>query len=60
MSDEVPPTGDARVDAVLESLQQLADLPVDAHAEVYDQIHGQLRAVLTQAGDQGPPRPSAP
>ncbi|MFY0406007.1 hypothetical protein [Solicola sp. PLA-1-18] len=58
MSDES--TGDPRVDAVLESLQQLADLPVDAHAQVYDQIHGELRAVLTHAGDEGPPAPQAP
>lgn len=48
---EAGATGDPRVDAVLTSLDQLKDLPVEAHSEVYDAIHTQLREVLTHAGD---------
>lgn len=47
-----PTTGDPRVDAVLESLERLKDLPVGAHAEVYEAIHTQLREVLADAGDE--------
>lgn len=40
-------TGDPRVDSALESLEGLADIPVERHAEVYDSIHARLREVLS-------------
>jgi hypothetical protein len=39
-------TGDARVDAVLASLNGLDDRPVSEHAAVFEQAHEQLRAAL--------------
>lgn len=42
---------DPRVDAVLEALAGLADLPVEEHAAVYEQIHAGLRDVLSGTDD---------
>ena len=39
-------TGDARVDAVLASLDGLDDRPVSEHAVVFERAHEQLRAAL--------------
>jgi hypothetical protein len=39
-------TGDARVDAVLASLDGLSDRPVSEHAVVFEQAHERLRAAL--------------
>ncbi|MDT0201545.1 hypothetical protein [Nocardioides sp. AE5] len=39
-------TGDATVDAVLASLDGLADKPVAEHVAVFERAHEQLRAVL--------------
>ena len=39
-------TGDARVDAVLASLDGLDERPVSEHAVVFEQAHEQLRAAL--------------
>ena len=39
-------TGDARVDAVLASLDGLDDRPVGEHARVFERAHEQLRAAL--------------
>jgi hypothetical protein len=39
-------TGDERVDAVLASLDGLADRPVSEHAVVFEQAHEQLLAAL--------------
>ena len=39
-------TGDARVDAVLASLDGLDERPVSEHAAVFEQAHEQLRAAL--------------
>lgn len=47
--------GDARVDTVLERLEELADLPVESHPEVYDAIHARLREVLSGLDDDGEP-----
>jgi len=43
---DVVRTGDARVDAVLESLAELDDRHVREHAAVFEQAHEQLRAAL--------------
>jgi hypothetical protein len=39
-------TGDRRVDAVLESLEGLDELPVSEHAGVFERAHEGLRAAL--------------
>lgn len=44
-------TGDSRVDAVVDHLEQLDTLDLDEHSQVYDQIHVALRAILTEPED---------
>ena len=46
----VAPTGDARVDAALERLQDLDQVPIVEHAEVFSDIHSRLSAALADAG----------
>ncbi len=43
-------TGQAAVDAVLESLAELDELPVADHVAVFDQAHDGLRQALNDAG----------
>ena len=45
----VQPTGDARVDAALERLQELDQVPIEEHAEVFGDIHARLSAALGDA-----------
>lgn len=45
----VQPTGDARVDAALERLQELDQVPIGEHAEVFGDIHARLSAALGDA-----------
>jgi len=59
-SDHDEPVHDARVDAVLSDLEQLADLPVESHLEVYEAVHAKLREVLQTAGQAPGPRPPTP
>ncbi|WP_019633700.1 hypothetical protein [Actinomadura atramentaria] len=40
------PTGDARVDAVLARLRELAGAPVAAHVEVFEDVHARLQELL--------------
>lgn len=47
-------TGLPQVDAVLESLTTLADLPVDEHVAVFEAAHAGLRATLSDAGSGQP------
>ncbi len=47
---DAPGTGNAEVDAALAHLDDLADLPVEKHPEVFDAVHAQLRSVLTDGG----------
>lgn len=49
-------TGDAGVDAVLRSLDDLADRPVEEHVAIFESAHETLRAALADAGD----RPAGP
>ncbi|WP_372699331.1 hypothetical protein [Arthrobacter sp. JSM 101049] len=42
----IGPTGDPDVDAQLQALEQLDDLPVGEHQAVYAAIHEGLRRVL--------------
>lgn len=45
-SDERPRTGDAHVDAALDSLESLDDVPVSEHPAVFEHAHDALRAAL--------------
>lgn len=49
-------SGDRRVDDALDLLARLPDTPLPGHADVYDAVHTELRAILSEqpAGAQGP------
>ena len=44
----VPPTGNADVDAAVGRLADADELPTQAHIEVYEDVHGGLRAALAE------------
>jgi hypothetical protein len=44
-------TGNERVDAVLDSLDALDDLPVDEHVAVFERAHEELRGALDARPD---------
>lgn len=46
----VQSTGDTRVDAALERLQELDQVTIGEHAEVFSDIHARLSAALADAG----------
>lgn len=48
-------SGDRRVDDALDRLARLPDTPLPGHADVYDAVHTELRAILSEqpAGAQG-------
>jgi hypothetical protein len=46
----VLPTGDTRVDAALERLQELDQVPIEEHSEVFGDIHARLTSALGDAG----------
>ncbi|MGI5169234.1 hypothetical protein ACQEU3_33300 [Spirillospora sp. CA-253888] len=56
---QAEPTGDARVDAALARLAELAGAPVAAHVEVFEDVHQRLQELLA-AADDGEPGPSGP
>ena len=41
-------SGDRRVDDALDRLAGLPDTPLPGHAEVYDAVHTELRAILSE------------
>ncbi len=47
-------TGDRAVDAVIESLDGLDDLPVAEHVVVFEQAHETLRRALAGVGQDRP------
>jgi hypothetical protein len=47
-------TGDARVDAAVARLRDLADAPLDEHPAILGQVHDRLRTVLGELGPDGP------
>lgn len=52
MSEPHPePTGNPTVDAVLESLTELDDKPVEEHVAVFEGAHDALRGALANAAD---------
>lgn len=49
------PTGHGRIDEAIARLDRLDDQPVDAHPEIFDEIHTRLRDALANAGrDEDP------
>ena len=48
-------SGDRRVDDALDRLARLPGTPLPGHADVYDTVHTELRAILSEqpAGAQG-------
>jgi hypothetical protein len=56
--DDLPPTGDGRVDAAAARLNRLRGLPVDEHVAVLEEVHGRLRDVLGEL-DEGAEGPDA-
>ena len=48
------PTGNAEVDAVVESLERLEGTPVSDHIAVFEAAHEKLRGALADAGTDQP------
>ncbi|MGH3360490.1 MAG: hypothetical protein ACRDO7_16935 [Nocardioidaceae bacterium] len=48
--DDTTVTGHRRIDAAIDRLHALDELPVDEHAAVYHDVHEELRSSLTDAG----------
>jgi hypothetical protein len=46
--EDVPPTGEPRVDDAVAILATLDDLPTAAHADVYEDVHRRLHSALTE------------
>jgi hypothetical protein len=61
------PTGDSRVDAVIQGLSSLEDMDLAERPAVLETVHSQLRELLGELGDTSPaggpgswrPRPGA-
>ena len=51
-------TGDPQVDAALDKLADLAELPLNEHPAVFEQIHGALTGALGTLGS-GPGEPGS-
>lgn len=49
--EDIRKTGDDSVDAILERLQGLPDLPAASQTEAYTEIHDSLRYALDADGD---------
>jgi hypothetical protein len=48
------PTGDSRVDAVIQGLSSLEDMDLAERPAVLETVHSQLRELLGELGDTGP------
>ncbi|RAY13862.1 hypothetical protein DPM19_16255 [Actinomadura craniellae] len=48
-------SGDARVDAALGRLDELAGRPVAEHVEIFEDVHQRLQDVLVSADQEGEP-----
>ena len=55
-----PRTGEARVDAVLDSLDGLREAPVETHVPIFERAHEELRAALDAPADEPPADDAAP
>lgn len=49
---ELEPTGHAEVDAALDRLRELSELPTGAHADLYDGVHQRLQDALAKIDQQ--------
>ena len=49
---ELEPTGHAAVDAALDRLRELGELPTGAHSDLYDGVHQRLQDALAQIDQQ--------
>ena len=47
LKENVQPTGDARVDAALERMQDVENLPIDEQVQVFDEVHRRLQDALS-------------
>lgn len=48
---EIEASGDAKVDAAMERLRDISELPVSEHLEVFDDVHRRLQDVLSETHD---------
>lgn len=54
------PSGNGRIDEAMTRLARLDDAPVDAHPEIFDEIHTGLREALANAGRDEDPMTDSP
>lgn len=45
-------TNDAKVDAATERLKELTDLPVNQHADIFEDVHRRLQETLSISSSQ--------
>lgn len=45
-------TNDAKVDAATERLKELSDLPVNQHADIFEDVHRRLQETLSISSPQ--------
>lgn len=45
-------TNDSKVDAATERLKELTDLPVNGHADVFEDVHRRLQETLSSSSSQ--------
>jgi hypothetical protein len=50
-ADDLPRTGDDRVDAAVAGLSRLPGTPADEHVAVLEEVHGQLRDILGELSE---------
>lgn len=53
------PSGNSRIDDAMARLSRLDEVPVDAHPEIFDEIHTGLRDALANAGRDEDPTDTA-
>ena len=52
---EAPATGDARVDDAVAGLSRLRGRPAEEHVAVLEEVHGRLRDILDDVGQEQTP-----
>lgn len=46
---EVEPTGDARIDAALDRMRDVSQLPTSEHVEVFEEVHRRMQDLLADS-----------
>ncbi len=46
---EVEPTGDARIDAALDRMRDVSQLPTTEHVEVFEEVHRRMQDLLADS-----------